>query len=268
MIIDKISLDQDNKIHMELFKSTKEESRLVVGKRLRKIDIKYNISQIFEPEKRVEETQAIKSIGFKNNHLLFNFPLQDLQFPDRCQISVKDLRIILTQGQKLSIPIDQTFSILELKENLSEFEPEPSSEWNRKAEIDKLIPDVNFVITELGNEQIINKFKRNSNLMKNKTGSKEELISGFEVFELMSDAKEIFNKANEQIEKVNDDDNDDDELANLKARDLEFSIREKLLTIIFLSLSYIINLRNLDSEARKLTVKLIQKYFSNYLEQN
>ncbi len=239
--LNQISINESQNICLDLLKTNKKEISRIKAKNLHKLTLRFIISQIFEPNNSVNETRVIdkNTITFKDNLVSFTFALEELSFPERCQIEINTLSFMLKDGKKIIASLQETFSFLELQTN-------PDTDESL---------DIQPVITSLYNDGLVEKFEHNKKSIKDKL-KLVPISKNFETFELIEDAIEVFKEFELKSSNMKD----------AEAQDLEYSLREKLLECLFLSISHIISLKIIeDTEVKQITARLIQKYYGPYL---
>ena len=239
--LNQISINESQHICLDLLKTKKEEISRIKPENLHKLTFKFIISQIFEPSNAVNEIRVIdkNTITFKDNLISFAFALEDLPFPERCQIEIDALFFMLKDGKRIEASIQEAFSFLELQ-------TDPDTE-------DSL--DIQPVINSLYNDGLVEKFEHNKKSIKEKLKT-IPISKNFETFELIEDAIEVFKEFELKSSNIKD----------VEVQDLEYSLREKILECLFLSISHLISLKIIeDVEVKQITARLIQKYYGPYL---
>lgn len=247
MITDKIWLDKGNQLHLGLLKYGERELGLIRPKNLERLNLNYSISRVSDPEKEITEIMAIpgKLIRFINNHLYLSFSLTDLLNPENCQISIKELSLILKKGKKISSSIQKTYPFLKIQ---SDDASDLTVETVEDSE------DVTMIINTIRNEDIIKIFKGRKNTIKSRIElvPLSEDLEFCEMMEDMGEISEVFKKKSNEIK-------------DLITADLNYSLIKKLLECLFLFVSRVTDLGTFKHrQIKEIGVRIIQKYFEVY----
>jgi hypothetical protein len=122
MEIENIKFHIDRGISIRCKQSGGKELQKFTPEHLRSAIVNYDISLIHDPLKKVKETCRIdnRNIECKSTNFTLFFPLENIIEPNESQITFRSLVFLLNNKSKISHPLNETYSFIELQKNSME----------------------------------------------------------------------------------------------------------------------------------------------------
>ncbi|MFW9821590.1 MAG: hypothetical protein ACFFE4_01560 [Candidatus Thorarchaeota archaeon] len=119
MYIKSIRYHIDSGISIFCATSGQGQDEYLTPDQVRYIIVNYDISLVRDPLKKVKEQCKIynRNITFQDQEFVLFFPLDNVIKPNESQITFRSLFFFLHDGSKISVPINATYSFIELQKN-------------------------------------------------------------------------------------------------------------------------------------------------------
>ena len=119
MNIEHIKFHLDSGISICCNKLGEKEHQLFTPERLRSAIVSYEISLKHDPLKKVKETCRItnRNIEYNPQYFTLFFPLENIIEPHESQITFRSLVFLFQDKNKVTFPLSETYSFLELQKN-------------------------------------------------------------------------------------------------------------------------------------------------------
>jgi len=119
MKIVSIQFHIDSGISIYCERTGDDEYQQISPEHLKSVTVLYEISLIRDPLKKVKEQCRIynRHIEYNSHYFTLFFPLENILKPHESQISFRSLRFYLKDHPKVIVPLDETYTFLELQKN-------------------------------------------------------------------------------------------------------------------------------------------------------